>query len=162
MAKKLLKYAPTESQTEAPTEAPPESPTEALTEAPTEALTEALTEAQTEALTESQTEALTEAQTEALTESQTESQTEAQTFNQPICSSVTCSTFGNPSGFTIGLTISGSITVLKSNLFTHFSAASLSSRSLFIWSILNAFVSGLNSYLLHLSSLRLKCAQMCE
>jgi len=162
MAKKLLKYAqteaPTESQTEAQTEAPTESQTKSLTESPTEAQTESLTEAQTKSLTESPTEALTEAQTE----SPTEALTEAQTFNQPICSSVTCSTFGNPSGFTIGLTISGSITVLKSNLFTHFSAASLSSRSLFIWSILNAFVSGLNSYLLHLSSLRLKCAQICE
>jgi hypothetical protein len=166
MAKKLLKYAqtesPTEALTEAQTEALTESQTEALTEALTEAPTESQTESPTEAQTEAPTEALTEAPTEALTESPTEALTDAQTFNQPICSSVTCSTFGNPSGFTIGLTISGSITVLKSNLFTHFSAASLSSRSLFIWSTVNAFVSGLNSYLLHLSSLRLKCAQICE
>src|SRR5690606_30702704 len=170
MSKKLLTYAPTKASTEFQTECPNEASTEFQTEYPKEASTEFQTESQTEFQTESltefptefPTEALTEALTEFPTETLTEALTEAHDFNQSICSSVTCSTFGNSNGLTIGLIISGSTISLKSCLFAHFSAASLSSRLLFIWSIVNAFVSGLNSYLLHLSSSSAKCAQMCE
>ena len=127
-AKNELAYAQTESQTESLTEAP----TESLTESQTESQTEFQTEAPTEALTESPTEALTKALTEFQTEALTEALTEYQSFSQPICSSVGFSTFGNLNGFTIGLIISGSTISLKFKRFAHFSAASLSSRSLFI------------------------------